>query len=396
MDASLFLPPGSDPVGVLAFRRLKLWELPSGTLCSVVGTCLDQDALLRALPKLGLRPMTDAAPYEVHGFFVEKAASDNPVARMMNKMLDAAYGGEVRRFSRATDATVLRAMWEAATADGRVAPAYWAVLTHPRATPALRTHVHGEVHMLAHYMAGLNRTHIDRHGAAERRARDLAGALERQQRIAAEQAADLRRTIEVLKAELAARPAVPPTVPVAERSDVGEVERLRLRLDRMGRKLAAERARARAAEARAGRLHALLDDRPAVCPLARREPVGEGADEPPAALPETLRGRVILYVGGRSQTVHHLKSTAGRYAAELLHHDGGLEENIRTLDAMVERCDLVFCPIDCISHDACRRAKQLCKRLRKPFVPLRSSGSAGFFAVLRGLDRQGRTADPRA
>ncbi|MFN8719368.1 MAG: DUF2325 domain-containing protein [Rhodospirillales bacterium] len=62
---------------------------------------------------------------------------------------------------------------------------------------------------------------------------------------------------------------------------------------------------------------------------------------------------------------------------------------------MVERCDLVFCPIDCISHDACRRAKQLCKRLRKPFVPLRSSGSAGFFAVLRELEREGRTAFPR-
>ena len=39
---------------------------------------------------------------------------------------------------------------------------------------------------------------------------------------------------------------------------------------------------------------------------------------------------------------------------------------------------MVFCPIDCISHHACLKAKHLCRRLAKPFVPLRSSSATCF------------------
>jgi Uncharacterized protein conserved in bacteria (DUF2325) len=39
---------------------------------------------------------------------------------------------------------------------------------------------------------------------------------------------------------------------------------------------------------------------------------------------------------------------------------------------------VVFCPIDCISHHACLKAKHLCRRLAKPFVPLRSSSATCF------------------
>jgi hypothetical protein len=43
---------------------------------------------------------------------------------------------------------------------------------------------------------------------------------------------------------------------------------------------------------------------------------------------------------------------------------------------------MVFCPVDCVSHDACRRVKQHCRRQDKPFIPLRSSGLTAFAAGL--------------
>ena len=54
------------------------------------------------------------------------------------------------------------------------------------------------------------------------------------------------------------------------------------------------------------------------------------------------------------------------------------------LDALVGRADAVFCPIDCVSHQACLAAKQLCRRLDKPFVPLRTGSGT---CLLRALDR---------
>jgi hypothetical protein len=49
----------------------------------------------------------------------------------------------------------------------------------------------------------------------------------------------------------------------------------------------------------------------------------------------------------------------------------------------------VFCPVDCISHDACQRVKRCCKRNNTPFVPLRSSGVSG---LIRGLTQLGMQA----
>ena len=47
--------------------------------------------------------------------------------------------------------------------------------------------------------------------------------------------------------------------------------------------------------------------------------------------------------------------------------------------------DCVFCPVSCVSHDACLRAKRACQKLNTPFVPLRSAGQSAFAKALRSL-----------
>jgi hypothetical protein len=46
---------------------------------------------------------------------------------------------------------------------------------------------------------------------------------------------------------------------------------------------------------------------------------------------------------------------------------------------------VVFCPIDCVSHQACLKVKSLCRRRAKPFVPLRSSSATCFLQAMKGL-----------
>jgi hypothetical protein len=97
-----------------------------------------------------------------------------------------------------------------------------------------------------------------------------------------------------------------------------------------------------------------------------------------AAAPTDQAGGCILYVGGRCHLLPHLRARAQARAAELLHHDGGRSDGLQALESLVDRADVVFCPIDCISHHACLKAKHLCRRLAKPFVPLRSSSATCF------------------
>ena len=81
--------------------------------------------------------------------------------------------------------------------------------------------------------------------------------------------------------------------------------------------------------------------------------------------PAGLDGRSILYVGGRDCQVAHLRAIADSYGAELIHHDGGLREAVSRIDRVLPSVDCVFCPIDCISHDACVRVKNRLQEIQE-------------------------------
>lgn len=99
----------------------------------------------------------------------------------------------------------------------------------------------------------------------------------------------------------------------------------------------------------------------------------------------TLEGRNFVYVGGRDCQVAHLRQIASSFGANLIHHDGGLREAVSRIDNVLPSVDCVFCPIDCISHDACLRVKTGCKKWEKAFVPLRNGSKSSFERALQSL-----------
>ncbi|WP_410010908.1 DUF2325 domain-containing protein [Rhizobium sp. NRK18] len=98
-----------------------------------------------------------------------------------------------------------------------------------------------------------------------------------------------------------------------------------------------------------------------------------------------LGGRSFLYVGGRDCQVAHLRELAESYGAELLHHDGGLREAVSRIDTVLPSVDCVFCPVNCISHDACLRVKTGCKKFGKAFIPLRNGSKSSLERALADL-----------
>jgi hypothetical protein len=52
---------------------------------------------------------------------------------------------------------------------------------------------------------------------------------------------------------------------------------------------------------------------------------------------------------------------------------------------MIQRCDAVVCPVDCVSHGACHLAKSLCLRLDKTFLPIPAASRAAFEQALSRL-----------
>ncbi|MBB3611410.1 DUF2325 domain-containing protein [Rhizobium sp. BK602] len=102
----------------------------------------------------------------------------------------------------------------------------------------------------------------------------------------------------------------------------------------------------------------------------------------------SLDGRSFLYVGGRDCQVAHLRQIASNFGAELIHHDGGLREAVSRIDTVLPSVDCVFCPIDCISHDACLRVKTGCKKFGKAFIPLRNGSKSSLERALTTMNER--------
>lgn len=111
-----------------------------------------------------------------------------------------------------------------------------------------------------------------------------------------------------------------------------------------------------------------------------------------AATGPDLSGRLILYVGGRHQHVSHLRRIVEAHNGAFVHHDGGVEQSLSKLSAQLERADAVLFPVGCVSHAAQDRVKSLCRRLDKPFRPLRSTGIAAIIAALDSVSARTSSA----
>lgn len=102
----------------------------------------------------------------------------------------------------------------------------------------------------------------------------------------------------------------------------------------------------------------------------------------------TTQLKSFLYVGGRDCQVAHLREIASAHGAQMYHHDGGLREAVSRIDTVLPSVDCVFCPIDCISHDACLRVKTGCKKHGKRFIPLRNGSKSSLQRALEDMTQK--------
>jgi len=366
-------------------KRLKLFELEHWLMCSIVGTCLGPPDLDRVVRRHRLRFDDDVREHRLHSFFVEQAAQDCPVGRTMNKILDEKSSRAIKLVGQGIDESGLRALWEEFCAKGHVAAGYWAFMSHSQVSVQLRNDIFGDVHMLSHFMGGYNRGNAKALWQAQQQNEQLSSKLHKARQQAQEtinakelQISDLESELRETRQQLASAYTRIAKSAAPARSKPSDQRRSE-------RRLSAARARIRSLEDDNERMRHLLDAVADIDPPANLRPA-PGLHVNEEAAPPDLAGLQLLYVGGRYHLMPHLRARAEALDASLIHHDGGQEETLRSLDGLIEQADVVFCPIDCISHQACLKAKHLCKRQDKPFVPLRSSSASCFARAIKGLE----------
>lgn len=400
-------------------RRRRLWEIDTRLHCSVIGTCLTLGDLRRIERRLKIEPLKDATDFQIHGNFVVWAGQPGPVAKQMHKLLDRRYAVTIRRFAAAATAADVAGLWQTSRQDGDIPGPYWALLTHPAASEAQRMRAFGEVHMLSHLVGAANRTDIRRLMALEGECDALTEALAAAKRRQVQQERDGRRRIDQHAAEVRALTNRLSSVAALEmqvrqmeaqlhafasgethaalhaevqdvRGQLAAAEERLVRAAAQNAALVTDNRRLQEAAAHNERtLHAVNAECDAIERLLREHlacACDDGTDTAaPAGEAIDLCGRRIVYVGGLGCVVPHLRALVERCGGIFLHHDGGLEEQTSRLDGVLGKGDVVFCPIDCVSHDACLRAKRACRQRATTFVPLRTCSLSSFADGLRHL-----------
>lgn len=250
-----------------------------------------------------------------------------------------------------------------------------------------------DVHMLSHLVGAANRADIRRLRQLEEEIGGLTEKLNRQQQHLRDGFTSRDETIRRLNEALIGR--VNDGVKNFEASS--EIETLRSVIAELNKKLGQETARRERLEQRLTAMSASLKRTEAALRAAegdrdafRRdieliedhiirllEPVTNGGDET-----LDLSGRTILYVGGRKHQIPQLKALVERIGGRFLHHDGGIEHGSALLPGLISRADVLYFPIDCISHDAVATIKRLCRQSEKPYQPLRTASLAALMSSL--------------
>ncbi|MBM7046701.1 MULTISPECIES: DUF2325 domain-containing protein [Rhizobium] len=382
-------PPAPEQATTVRTQRLKTWDLASMFHCSIVGTCLTTSELRQVLAKVSDIDAKMATDHALHSRGVRAAGQRDIAGKLLNKALDRRHERILKQFSKLSTLSEIRAQWNIAVDEGDISGAYWAVMSHPLSDRPLVQDVFGEVHMLSHLVGSSSRLDLARLRKLQLDVEAKDDKIARQEarlNAAASDHALLQRRVDELEASLLRKQAVavePGPVSADQRQEARLLQRLQAadqRAEEYEGRLVALEAKLADAERRASTLaeeNSALQRELDLLEAAVTMTDTTGAKTVHSGEPQTL-----LYVGGRPNLFDRLRKLADDRNIELLLHDGGVEDNLSLLPAMVGRVSRAIFPVDCISHSAADMVKRLCRENGKPYLPVRSASLASFAAAI--------------
>ena len=394
-----------DRLNTTASARKKLWEVDHRYCCSLIGTCASLTDLRKIVRKCRLHDLYNLSDYHLHTSFVNAAGKPHAPIRALNKLLDKKYDSSIRRFSAVTSESIEK-LWAEAVSGGDIAGAYWSIMTHRTTSSALLETALGTVHMMSH----LN-------GASTQKELYKASQTLLENQCLRKKLIKVQKGCEVLRAENVTITAklnlskaklcsLRKTIDQQQTNDASDevkhreqekqrlletISQLRLSHNRQqGQILKIQSENACLSQNQSileQKLKASEDERAAVEQLLEIHlRLHAPSISSPGPIEHTnLEQCSILYVGGRERQQAHFRSIVERLNGKFFYHDGGIQGGVQHLESLLHRCDIVYCPVDCCSHEAVARIQRHCTRHQKQCVLLRRASLSAFTHALQDL-----------
>ncbi len=395
----------------LKIQRNKIWEIDGRVHCSLIGTCLSLKELRKLCNKSGLIFDNKVTDHELHTYFVNAAGEKTHVIKFLQKHLDQKYQKTIRQFSKANTDKEFESLWREAVQQGDVAAAYWSIYTSPLVSQHLLAEIFGEIHMLSHLSGASIRMNMQEFKQLRQKMPELELQLSKTNSESQKRKQEQEKTVRGLNRQLGAM-----------RAETEKLKLLELQLQEFQQGFTQSRLekQLKETENQFGRLQNLLESstqqasewqatasREQKQNLALNEQISELKAERDALEntveqilnPECsscahtevcdenpdLRGRCVMFVGGRYKQSAHFRALVERQNGRFIHHDGGLENSRMQLGKTLSQADVVICPLDCVSHSAMNTVKRHCEKTTKKLVLLPHSSLSAFTKGLAEL-----------
>lgn len=396
----------------------KIWEFKSQTVCTILGLAFDEKELVNVFKKLKLDQSRNA-PYEMHGDLVQLCSTRNKASGQLDKMLKARFGRYESDFKRIPQNEIYKYIENGTGAvtggmngsrggtgnrnkNGRSIPlsalVWFAVRSQHEDIDEIEARVFATTHIFEHrasrFYDTLRRSTAD--GRPEDILKNLGNALESSEKLQTK-CDRLERKREQLKADIESIREDKSRINAALEVQKQLNRQLTSDFEKLGGVGTLDRTCDMKKEINlltsevmclTGQL--LQKDRVDCAIPDGGSPAVTGSTSDPEVdawdnvVDVDLNGMRVTYVGGVESLMPHYKDAVESVGGTFCYHCGRCIQGKKEIEGIVEKTDIIFCPVDINSHNACRYVKKACKMRDKPCYFLRSASLSMF---IKGLEK---------
>ncbi|MFP4573406.1 MAG: DUF2325 domain-containing protein [Desulfobacterales bacterium] len=363
-------------------NRLKIWEIDMCFRCPIVGGCLTTAEQKSLLKKAGFC-IKDKSLYDIHEILVTCCESDNKLSRKLDNLLSRKFNKNAGRLLELDHASFMT-YWNKCLSDGDFYEALWAASCRPDLKEASRRKIFGDVHMAMHRspeqwkkagkkIAALEKSEIYARNSRKELIKEI-NTLKKQTKVLEAENHELKvrlTSAAKMNEDMSQRLALAEkenNIPDLEgqiaqlQKQADELSSTISRQNRLIDKLTKENlSTAQKCEQLTGANKELQNYAGSLINYIRQ---AEVCDESCPAF--DLCKRRVLIVGGKTRMEALYRRLVESCGGFLEYHDGNVKGGSRQLENSLKRADIILCPVNCNSHNACSLVKNLAKRHRKP------------------------------
>ena len=366
------------------------WMIHDHFKCQVVGTCLSLEEQKKLLKKTG-KSIKNYSTYEIHGILVNCLSDNNKLSKRIDAYLNRKFKQEISEFFNQEKSLFLDA-WKTHFKKGEVEGLLWVGATRTDLSEEDISLIFGDIHMQMHLNAAHNMKLLQKLSYQQKenqklsqKIQDTAGirrAIKKEQAGLEKEHEKLRRKYDVLdKAKLEIEKELSE---LRNRTGMTDLEaknrRSQAELIKLSEEIKIYRRHVKTLEDKNSKLCSRLDREHEINTYFREDIKNvitkistlNQCDETCPSF--DLCKKRILIVGGidRMQSLYRdlIEKSGGIFEC----HNGHMKGGSRTLENRIKRADVVLCPVNINSHNACLTVKKLGKKYSRHVQMLAGSG----------------------